>query len=43
VFGSIPPGVPPDRVFEHVIEHEEGVKPVITTPYRHPRKYKDEI
>jgi hypothetical protein len=22
---------------------EEGVKPVITTPYRHPKKFKDEI
>jgi hypothetical protein len=22
---------------------EEGAKPVITTPYRHPKKYKDEI
>jgi hypothetical protein len=43
VFGPIPPGVPPDRGFEHIIELEEGTKPVITTPYRHPKKYKDEI
>jgi hypothetical protein len=43
VFGPIPPGVPPDRGFEHIIELEGGVKPVITTPYRHPKKYKDEI
>jgi hypothetical protein len=43
VFGPIPPGVPPDRGFEHIIELEEGAKPVITTPYRHPKKYKDEI
>jgi hypothetical protein len=43
VFGSIPPGVPPDRGFEHIIELEAGAKPVITTPYMHPRKYKDEI
>jgi hypothetical protein len=43
VFGSIPPGVPPDRGFEHIIELEEGAKPVITTPYRHPKKYKYEI
>jgi hypothetical protein len=35
--------VPPDRGFEHIIELEEGAKPVITTPYRHPKKYKDEI
>ena len=34
---------PPDRGFEHIIELEEGVKPVITTPYRHPNKYKYEI
>jgi hypothetical protein len=43
VCGPIPPGVPPDRGFEHIIELEEGSKPVITTPYRHPKKYKDEI
>ncbi|KAH9320972.1 hypothetical protein KI387_015611 [Taxus chinensis] len=42
VFGDIPPGRPPDRGFEHVIELE-GAKPVITTPYRHPKKFKDEI
>jgi hypothetical protein len=43
VFEPIPPGAPPDRGFEHIIELEEGAKPVITTPYRHPKKYKDEI
>jgi hypothetical protein len=43
VFGLIPLGVPPDRGFEHIIELEAGAKPVITTPYRHPKKYKDEI
>jgi hypothetical protein len=43
VFGQIPPGQPPDRGFEHIIELEEGAKPVITTPYRHPKKFKDEI
>ena len=32
VFGPIPPGVPPDRGYEHIIELEEGAKPVITTP-----------
>jgi hypothetical protein len=26
-----------------MIELEEGAKPVITTPYRHPKRYKDEI
>jgi hypothetical protein len=43
VFGLISPGVPPDRGFEHIIKLEVGAKPVITTPYRHPKKYKDEI
>jgi hypothetical protein len=43
VFEPIPPGKPPDREFEHIIELEEGAKPVITTPYRNPKKYKDEI
>jgi hypothetical protein len=43
VFEPIPLGAPPDRGFEHIIELEEGVKPIITTPYRHPKKYKDEI
>jgi hypothetical protein len=36
-------GNPLDRGFEHIIELEEGAKPVITTPYRHPKKHKDEI
>jgi hypothetical protein len=43
VFGPIPPGVPPDRGSEHIIELKAGAKPVIATPYRHPKKYKDEI
>jgi hypothetical protein len=43
VFGPIPPGVPPDKGFEHIIELEEGEKPIITTPYRHPKKYRDDI
>jgi hypothetical protein len=43
VFGLIPPCVPPDRGFEHIIELEVGAKPIITTPYRHPKKYKNEI
>jgi hypothetical protein len=42
-FEPIPPGKPPDRGFEHIIELEEGAKSVITTPYRHPKKHKDEI
>jgi hypothetical protein len=43
VFGSNPLGRPPDRGFEHTIELEEGGKPMITPPYRHPRRFKDEI
>jgi hypothetical protein len=43
VFGLIPLGMPLDRGFDHIIELEEGSKTVITTPYRHPKKYKDEI
>jgi hypothetical protein len=43
VFGLMSPGRPPDRGFEHTIEMEEGEKPVITTPYHHPRRFKDEI
>jgi hypothetical protein len=42
VFGKIPPGRPPGRGFEHTIELEGG-KPLITTLYRHPNKFKDEI
>lgn len=43
VFGEIPPERPPDRGFEHTIELEEGTKPMITTPYRNPKRFKDEI
>jgi hypothetical protein len=43
VFGPIPLGRPSDRGFEHMIELEAGATPVITTPYRHPKKFKDEI
>jgi hypothetical protein len=39
----MPPGRSPDRGFEHTIELEEGAKPIITTPCRHPKKFKDEI
>jgi hypothetical protein len=42
VFGLIPPRRPSDRGFEHTIEFE-GAKPMITAPYRHPRRFKDEI
>ena len=43
MFDDIPPRIPLDRGFEHIIELEEGAKPVITTPYCHPRHYKEEI
>jgi hypothetical protein len=43
VFGPIPPERPPERGFEHTIELEAGATPVITAPYRHPKKFKDEI
>lgn len=43
VIVDIPTGIPPHRRFEHTIELEAGAKPVITTPYRHPKKFKDEI
>ena len=43
VFRDLPVSRPPDRGFEHIIELEEGTEAVITTPYRHPKRYKDEI
>jgi hypothetical protein len=43
VFEPLPVGRPPDRGFEHVIELEEGSNPIITTPYRNPKRFKDEI
>lgn len=43
VFNGIPPGKPPDRGIEHIIEPEEGTKPIMNTPYRHPKRLKDEI
>jgi hypothetical protein len=33
----------PDRGFEHTIDLEEGGKPMLTPPYHHPRRFKDEI
>ena len=43
VFGEIPPGQPPDQGFENTIELEQGIQAVITTSYRHPKAYWDEI
>lgn len=43
VFKDIPHGIPPRRGFEYSIELKEGTKPMITTPYRHPQRFKEEI
>jgi hypothetical protein len=43
MFNPLRVGKPPHRRFEHVIEIEEGSKPMIRTPYRHPKRLKDEI
>ena len=43
VFFDIPLGIPPHRGFEHTIEMETDAKPVITTIYCHPKRFKDEI
>ena len=43
VFDDIPHGFPANRGIKHVIELEVGAKPVMITPYRHPKKHKDDI
>jgi hypothetical protein len=43
VIGLIPPGRPPNRGVEHTIEFEARATSMITTPYRHPKRFKDEI
>ena len=43
VFNDLPLGQPPDRGIEHIIELEEGTKPIMITPYHHPKRLKDEI
>jgi hypothetical protein len=43
VFIPLPTGRPPNRGFDKVIELEEGEKLLITTPYRHMKKFKDDI
>jgi hypothetical protein len=43
VFDPLPAGRPPNKGFEHVIELEEGSTPVITTPYRNSKRFKEEI
>lgn len=36
-------GLPPDKYFQHTIKLKPRIKPIIVTPYRHPRHFKDEI
>ena len=43
MFDDIPARRPLDRDMEHVIELEDEAKPVIITPYKSPKRYKDEI
>lgn len=43
MFANLSPGSPTERGSKHVIELKEGAKPIITTPYRYPKKKKDEI
>jgi hypothetical protein len=43
VFASIPLGRLSYKGFEHMIELEARATLVITTPYRHPKKFNDEI
>ena len=43
VFRDLPVGRSLDRGFEHIIALEEGTQAVITTLYRHPKRYKNEI
>ena len=43
MFSDIPPGRPLNRGIKHIIELEEGAKPIMIRPYRNPRRLKDEI
>jgi hypothetical protein len=43
VCDNVPPGRPPDRGFEYISKLGEGIRAVITTPYRHPRAYRDKL
>jgi hypothetical protein len=43
VFEPLLVGIPPNKGFEHIIEPKEGSNHVITTPYRHPKRFTDEI
>ena len=43
VFEPLPVGRTPHIGFENFIELEEGSKPVITRPYKKPKKFKDDL
>ena len=43
VFGYLPPGRPPNRGVEHIVELEIGTQPIKMHPYRHPKRIQDEI
>ena len=43
MFSDIPLDRPLDRGIEHIIELEEGAKPIMIKPYRHLKRLKDEI
>lgn len=43
MFTEIPLGQPQDKGFEHTIDLEQGIQAVITTLYRNPKAYQDEI
>ena len=43
MFNDLPPSRLLDSGIEHIIELEEGTKPIMITPYRHPKRLKDEI
>ena len=43
VFRDLPHGRPPDRGVEHNIVLEEGTPPIQIPPYRHPKKFRDDI
>ena len=43
VFEDLPHGRPPNRGIQHRIELEAGTLPIKIHPYKHPKRFKDEI
>ena len=43
VFEDLPHGRPPDHGIEHMIELEAGTLIIKINPYKHPKRFKDEI